>query len=81
MLSRLSGRRRDLTSTARVLWAALCVVFCGCGYHHYAGPLKPVAQQGVDLTREWSAHLRVQIRTTPQVLNIDVYSIGVATSW
>ena len=50
MLARLSGRRRDLTSTAKALWPALCVVLCGCGYHHYAGPLKPLAEQGVDLT-------------------------------
>ena len=25
-------------------------VLCGCGYHHYDGPLKPLAEQGVDLT-------------------------------
>ena len=50
MLTRLSGRRRDLTSTSRALCAALCLVLCSCGYNHYAGPLKPLAEQGVDLT-------------------------------
>ena len=31
-----------------VVWA-VCLSFCSCGYYHYAGPLKPLDEQGVAL--------------------------------
>ena len=31
-----------------VVWV-VCLSFCSCGYYHYAGPLKPLDEQGVAL--------------------------------